>query len=138
MRIRNNRLPGSNAAIASGALLAAMGVGLDAIVAHILRDILKADALAAFQTATRYQLYHSLAIVAAGIAARVFGNGSEKGYLIAALLFGLGIVFFCGSLYMLALGGMKWLGWITPLGGLAFLGGWIMLFVAGASHRLSA
>jgi uncharacterized membrane protein YgdD (TMEM256/DUF423 family) len=106
--------------IALGAMNAAIAVGAGAFAAHGLRDRLDARALEVFETGARYQMYHALAIVLAGTIA-------SRGAHTAGWIFQAGIVLFSGSLYALALTGVKGLGTITPLGGVAFLVGWLWL-----------
>jgi len=102
---------------------------LGAFGAHGLRDRLDTRALEIFQTAVQYQMFHSLALLAVGILALQQPQAAllkSSGWL-----FLLGIVLFSGSLYLLSLGGLRWLGAITPLGGLAFIAGWACLAAAG-------
>ncbi len=106
--------------IALGALNAAIAVGAGAFAAHGLRDRLDARALEVFETAARYQMYHAFAILITGILA-------ARGAQTAGWMFQAGIVLFSGSLYALALTGTKGLGAVTPLGGIAFLAGWLWL-----------
>jgi uncharacterized membrane protein YgdD (TMEM256/DUF423 family) len=110
--------------IALGALNAALAVGAGAFAAHGLRDRLDARALEVFETGARYQMYHAVAIILAGILATSPGS---RGAQTAGWIFQAGIVLFTGSLYALALTGTKGLGAITPFGGLAFLAGWLWL-----------
>ncbi len=110
--------------IALGALNAAIAVAAGAFGAHGLRERLDARALEIFETGARYQMYHALAMVLAGILA---SSSLARGAHTAGGLFQAGIVLFSGSLYALALTGTKGLGAITPIGGLAFLVGWIWL-----------
>jgi len=116
--------------IAAGALSAFLGVGLGAFGAHGLRTRLSADMLAVFEIGVRYQLYHALALLGAGAAATRLAPGALTA---AAVLFVVGTLVFSGSLYVLALSGRKWLGAITPLGGLALLAGWACLSWAAIS-----
>jgi uncharacterized membrane protein YgdD (TMEM256/DUF423 family) len=109
--------------IALGALNAALAVGAGAFAAHGLRERLDARALEVFETGARYQMYHAIAIILAGIIATGAGRGAQT----AGWIFQAGIVLFSGSLYVLAVTGVKGLGAITPLGGLAFLVGWLWL-----------
>jgi uncharacterized membrane protein YgdD (TMEM256/DUF423 family) len=109
--------------IALGAVNAALAVAAGAFAAHGLRDRLDARSLEVFETASRYHMYHALAMVAAGILA----SSALRGAQVAAWIFQAGIVLFSGSLYALALTGVKGLGAVTPLGGLAFLAGWLWL-----------
>ena len=109
---------------AVGAVLAGIGVTLGAFGAHALEARLTAERLATFETAVRYQMLHALAILAAALL------GGERAVL-AGLLFLVGIALFSGSLYLLVLTGVRWLGAITPLGGVAFIAGWGILALAG-------
>ncbi|TMQ25741.1 MAG: DUF423 domain-containing protein [Candidatus Rokuibacteriota bacterium] len=109
---------------ALGALSGLLAVGAGAFGAHALRERLSPDMLAVFETGARYQMYHALALLAAAWAVGRWPGGAT---LAAGWLFVAGTVVFCGSLYLLALTGHRWLGAITPLGGLAFLAGWAAL-----------
>jgi uncharacterized membrane protein YgdD (TMEM256/DUF423 family) len=110
-----------------GALMGFVGVGLGAFGAHGLRGRLSPEMLAIFETGVRYQMYHALALLAlAALMPRVEG----RTVLIAGWSFTAGILIFSGSLYALALTGVTMLGAITPIGGVAFLAGWIALAVA--------
>jgi len=88
--------------------------------------------LAVFETGVRYQMYHSLALLAVGLAASRQATPWLDG---AGWLFLAGIVVFSGSLYVMTLTGIRWLGAITPLGGLAFILGWTALAVAALRLR---
>jgi uncharacterized membrane protein YgdD (TMEM256/DUF423 family) len=102
---------------ATGAVLGFLGVAAGAFGAHALQGRLAPDLLAVWETAARYQLMHAVVLVFTGwIGARLAGR-----------LFTAGIVIFSGSLYMLALTGTRWLGAVTPLGGLCLLAGWLAL-----------
>lgn len=111
-----------------GALSGFTAVGLGAFAAHSLRERLEPALLAAFQTGVQYQMYHALALI--GLAALLKVVGAQPWLQAAGWLFVAGILLFSGSLYGLALGGPRWLGPITPLGGLMFLLGWLALTVA--------
>jgi uncharacterized membrane protein YgdD (TMEM256/DUF423 family) len=110
-----------------GSVSGLMSVAAGAFGAHALRARLPADLLAVFETGARYQMYHALALLAVGWAA-----GRWAGPLVAwaGWLFVAGTLLFSGSLYALALSGARWLGAITPLGGVCFLGGWLCLAIA--------
>ncbi len=111
--------------LGSGSAFLAVAAG--AFGAHALRARLSADLLAVFETGARYQMYHALGLIAvAWAAARWPGPWPVR----AGWLFLAGTVLFSGSLYALALSGARWLGAITPLGGVAFLLGWICLLLA--------
>jgi len=106
--------------LASGALLCAVAVALGAFGAHGLKDRLAAEQLGWWQTAVQYQMWHGLALVALG------ASGLNRLRLPAALLGG-GAAVFAATLYAMALGGPRWLGAVTPLGGAAMIAGWALL-----------
>jgi len=110
-----------------GALAGFVGVALGAFGAHGLRTRLSTEMLAVFETGVRYQMYHAFAILIVALAA-----ARLDGWLIRAAgwLFTAGIVLFSGSLYALALSGVTILGAVTPIGGLAFLGGCPVMAIA--------
>ena len=120
----------SKAALITGSLSSAIAVGLGAFGAHALKERLSEKALNAFEVGVRYQFYHSLALIALGLIALQF---SQTDFKIPFWGFIFGILLFSGSLYGLSLGSLtssgapRWLGPITPLGGLCFLIGWIAL-----------
>lgn len=108
------------------------GFGLLAVVfgafgAHALRNMLSPQMLETFEVAVRYQMYHSLALIAAAWAATQWDTSltTTSGWCFIA-----GILIFSGSLYVLSLTGIRWLGAITPIGGLAFMAGWACLVIA--------
>ena len=114
----------SKQTLASGAMLGALGVALGAFGAHALRGSLSAADLATFETAVRYQLVHAVALVAlAGWTERV--PSRKLGW--ASRLWVLGAVIFSGSLYLLVLLDQRWLGAITPFGGVALIAGWLLV-----------
>ena len=115
--------------LALGAVSGAISVMLGAFGAHALKARLSADALSAFQTAVQYQMMHSLALIAVGLWLVRHPDDMLARY--AALAFCFGILFFSGSLYGLTLGGPRWLGPVTPIGGMLFVAGWL-LFAAAA------
>ena len=106
-----------------GALLGATGVLLGAF--HAMKDTYDAAALRTFEIGVRYQMYHALALVLCGVL-HALGYRTKA----AAVLFVVGVTLFSGSLYGLALGDLIWLGPVTPIGGLAFMAGWLMLAFA--------
>jgi uncharacterized membrane protein YgdD (TMEM256/DUF423 family) len=111
-----------------GCVFGLLAVAAGAFGAHALRARLPADLLAVFETAARYQMYHALALLAVAlVAARAPSSLAAA----AGWLFSAGIVLFSGSLYALALTGIRVLGAVTPLGGLCFLAGWAALALAG-------
>lgn len=111
-----------------GSLFSGLAVALGAFGAHALRERLDERMLANFETGARYQMYHALALLAVAWAVSRF-PGSQLP-VIAGWLFVAGIVIFSGSLYLMALTGQRWLGAITPLGGVAFIAGWVCVLLA--------
>jgi uncharacterized membrane protein YgdD (TMEM256/DUF423 family) len=107
-----------------GAVLSGLGVILGAFGAHGLKTRVTPDLLVIFETGVRYQMYHALALLALGLAA---ARWSSPWFNAAGWLFVAGIVIFSGSLYVMTFTGARWLGAITPLGGLAFILGWAAL-----------
>src|SRR5262245_55418948 len=107
-----------------GALSGFLGVALGAFGAHGLRSRLEPELLVVFEVGVRYQMYHALALLAVGWACTRWPGAvvTASGWLFVA-----GTIVFSGSLYALALSGVRWLGAITPLGGLALLAGWLCL-----------
>lgn len=106
----------------------ALAVGLGAFGAHGLKTRLTADMLEIFETAVRYHFYHALGLLAVGLVAM---HLPESGYLKwSGWLMLAGIVIFSGSLYLLSISGVRWLGAITPAGGLSFIAAWILLAIA--------
>jgi uncharacterized membrane protein YgdD (TMEM256/DUF423 family) len=114
-----------------GAVSGFLGVALGAFGAHGLRGRLSPDMLAVFETAVRYQMYHTLALLA--VAAAIGRLGDAQLLLIAGWFFVAGIVLFSGSLYVLALTGVAAFGAVTPIGGLALLIGWACLALFAAA-----
>jgi uncharacterized membrane protein YgdD (TMEM256/DUF423 family) len=110
--------------VALGAISALLAVAAGAFGAHALRARLSPDMQAVFETGARYHMYHALALLAAAWAFTRWPGGLV---VAAGWLFVIGTVLFSGSLYLLALSGQRWLGAITPLGGLAFIAGWAAL-----------
>ncbi len=111
------------------------GVGLGAFAAHGLKARLAPEMLAVFETAVRYQMYHAFALVAA---AWGWARWRRREFTLAGVLFIAGILLFSGSLYGLALSGPRWLGPVTPVGGVAFLAGWLALAVGALRAPPSA
>jgi len=108
--------------VASLALAAAVAFG--AFGAHALKSRLSADLLAVYQTAVQYHFWHALGLFALAL---LMLQWDAPVLNLAAWLLLAGLILFCGSLYLLALTGARWLGAIAPLGGLAFLAGWLCL-----------
>ena len=112
-----------------GGLLGFVAVAAGAFGAHALRGRLTPDDLATFETAARYQMFHALALLAAAWAAGRWPGAAASA---AGWLFLAGTVVFSGSLYLLVLTGQRWLGAVTPLGGLTLLASWLALTWAAA------
>lgn len=116
--------------IKTAAFLGAISVALGAFAAHTLKEKLSADSLAIFETAVKYQMYHVFAILFIGLVAH-----NQKLLIWSGRLFLLGIIFFSGSLYFLTFikaqgwDSLRWVGAITPIGGLSFITGWIFLAI---------
>lgn len=108
----------------TGAVLAFLAVAIGAFGAHALRGGLTPGDLATFETGARYQFYHALALFAVAWA---MGRWPAGTVTVAGWLFVAGVVLFSGSLYVLVLTGARWIGAVTPLGGLCFLTGWGLL-----------
>lgn len=123
------------AAIAAAGILGFLGVACGAFGAHALKARLSPDLLANWNTAAHYQMIHSLALLGVGLLLTI--DAARKLAALSAICFAVGIVIFSGSLYALALTGAKWLGAITPFGGLSLLAGWLLLASgrAGAESR---
>jgi uncharacterized membrane protein YgdD (TMEM256/DUF423 family) len=119
--------------IQTGAIFGMLAVGIGAFGAHGLKEILaETGRTETFETAVKYHFYHSLAIFLIGILALV--KPEWKKLILAAVLMAVGILIFSGSLYVLSLTGITWLGAIAPLGGVAFIGGWILVTVAASKN----
>ncbi len=108
----------------TGSISAFIGVALGAFAAHGLKSKLPAEMFNIFEVGVRYHMYHALALLAVAWASSRWPGSSITA---AGWLFVLGTIIFSGSLYFLALGGPRWLGAITPIGGIAFLIGWLLL-----------
>lgn len=112
--------------VRAGAVLAALAVAAGAFGAHALRETLTPDRLDTWKVAASYQLVHAVALVALGASGRLTTGLGVWG---AVLLFS-GCLIFSGSLYALCLSGIGKLGAITPLGGLAFISGWVLIAIS--------
>ena len=118
--------------ITLASLSGALAVAFGAFGAHALKSRLDDYAMGVFQTAVQYHFYHSLALLAVGIIA--LSHPQAALLRSSGWLFAVGIVVFSGSLYLLSFTGLRWLGAVTPIGGLAFIAGWAAL--AAASWKL--
>lgn len=116
----------------SGSFFAFLAVALGAFAAHALKNRLSTEMLNLFEVGVRYQMYHALALFAVVWAMRYWENTN---FMLAGIFFLAGIILFSGSLYILSFTGVRWLGMVTPIGGLCFLLGWF--FLAMYAWRLS-
>ena len=116
-------------AVSVGGWLGFLAVALGAFGAHALRARLSAAQQGIYETAVLYHFIHSLALVAVGCVAWLRPSAAPL-CRSAGLCFGFGVLLFSGSLYLLAISGTRWLGAITPIGGLLFLAGWACLALA--------
>jgi uncharacterized membrane protein YgdD (TMEM256/DUF423 family) len=120
--------------LATAAIFGGLSVAGGAFASHALKDKLTDRALAIFETGARYQMYHALALLlVALLLSRT--QESQTFLVVAGWAFILGTVIFSGSLYALSLSNIKWLGAITPLGGVAYIVGWGCLAVAAWSFK---
>jgi len=111
--------------IVAGALLMFVGVVLGAFGAHALQQVLTPRQLSSYQTGVLYQQLHSLALLLVGVIALV--APASPWLARAAVLFGAGMFFFSGSIYLMTLGAPRWLGMVAPIGGLSFMLAWLAL-----------
>lgn len=116
-----------------GALSALAGVAMGAFGAHGLKNVINPEMLTVFQTGVNYQMWHALGLI--GIALVRCHDPASRLLNWAGWLLFTGIVLFSGSLYLLAILGLKWLGMITPFGGASFLLAWLLLAVYAARRR---
>nr|WP_298452664.1 DUF423 domain-containing protein [uncultured Marinobacter sp.] len=116
-----------------GAFFALTAVMAGAFGAHGLRNLVSERSLDVFQTAVTYQMYHAIALV---LVALLTGFGLSRRLLgLAAGFFVVGILLFSGSLYTLVLTDLRWVGPVTPMGGVCFMIGWILLLTAGVGQQ---
>ncbi|MFK5986913.1 MAG: DUF423 domain-containing protein [Pseudomonadota bacterium] len=111
-----------------GAIFAMLAVAFGAMGAHFLKNIIDAQALTVFQTASTYQMYHAFALILTALSLEHTHN--TKVLNIAGWLFLAGIILFSGSLYGLSLFGLKYLGMITPIGGVCFIIAWLLFAIS--------
>jgi len=111
----------------TASLFLALAVVIGAFGAHGLKSHLSAEMIQIYKTGVEYHFYHALGLLLIGVIAISFPSELLKW---SAILLAVGIILFSGSLYILAITGIKWIGAITPLGGLGFIAGWVLLFMA--------
>ncbi len=114
---------------ALGSIFGGLAVGLGAFGAHGLANMLTPERLVTYETAVRYQMYHAIALLVVALALTQW-PAATKPLQTGGWLFVAGIILFSGSLYLLSVGAIRWLGAVTPLGGVAFVGGWLFLVLA--------
>ena len=124
----------TNPLITMAAVNGLLAVMLGAFMSHSLDETITTELLGVFQTGVSYHMYHSLAALAAGILSHIFPKVRLLKF--SAYSFLLGIMLFSGSLYLLALTELPMIGMITPIGGIFFIFGWIMLCIFGAKKQL--
>lgn len=113
-----------------------MAVAMAAGAAHDLQDSLAAADLERIQTAVRYQIWHALALLGTAALTATATDGPLVSLRVAAYGFALGTLAFCGGLYLLSFTGVELFGWLAPVGGLAFIAGWLALAAYGwRRHR---
>ena len=107
-------------------LLGGLGVAIGAFGAHAMRGRITEDLLANYETGVRYHFYHALALFAVVVAIQRWPSSTLP--VVAGWLFIVGVIIFSGSLYLMAFTGLRWLGAITPIGGVALIAAWVCLF----------
>jgi uncharacterized membrane protein YgdD (TMEM256/DUF423 family) len=116
-----------------GAISALTGVGMGAFGAHGLKATLSPDMLTVYQTGVTYQMWHALGLIAIALMRQQFSEDNLLNW--AGSLMFTGILLFSGSLYLLALLDLKWLGMITPLGGVSFITAWVLVAIFAAKKQ---
>ncbi|MBD2182359.1 DUF423 domain-containing protein [Planktothrix sp. FACHB-1355] len=124
----------TNIFLSVAAILGGLSVALGAFGAHALKEKLTERSLEIFETGVRYQMYHALALLLVALLL-TRAEIPQTSLIASGFAFIAGVVIFSGSLYALSLSGVKWLGAITPLGGVAFIVGWGCLAVAAFSFK---
>lgn len=110
-----------------GAVLTMLSVAIGAFGAHMLKEKIGADAIAVYETGVQYHMIHAIGLLIIGLTAGHLGSSTKLKW--AARLLFIGIIIFSGSLYVLSISGIKILGAITPIGGVAFIVGWLLLAI---------
>ena len=112
----------------AGGIAMAAAVALGAFGAHGLKKMLSEEMLTIFETGVRYHFYHAIGLLFVGFAARFLPHSNMLAW--AGWLMVAGILIFSGSLYLLSVSGIRWLGAVTPIGGLCFIASWILFVMA--------
>ncbi|MCC5913698.1 MAG: DUF423 domain-containing protein [Balneolaceae bacterium] len=118
----------SKSLLITGSIFMALAVGFGAFGAHIVQDMLSPDRFEVYQTGVEYHFYHAIGLLILGLLARG-GDRPTTWIGRSGICFVIGILIFSGSLYFLTLTDTSWLGMVTPLGGIAFILGWIFLAI---------
>ncbi|MGG4220346.1 DUF423 domain-containing protein [Paenibacillus jamilae] len=119
-----------------GSIMMMLAVAIGAFGAHIVKARIDADALAVYETGVKYHMIHAVGLLIVGLATGQWGSSTRLRW--AARLLFTGIILFSGSLYVLSLTGIRVLGAITPLGGVCFIAGWILLAWAATALKKEA
>lgn len=127
MWLKNKIKKMSKTILTTASIFLILAVAIGAFGAHGLKSHLSAEMIAIYKTGVEYHFYHALGLLLTGVLSFLVPS---KLLNWSAIFLAAGIVLFSGSLYVLAITGIKWLGAITPLGGLGFIAGWVLLFVA--------
>jgi uncharacterized membrane protein YgdD (TMEM256/DUF423 family) len=122
--------------LAAAGLLGLTGVALGAMGAHALKvTLMERGMMAAWETASRYHLFHAVSLLGLAALVQPLGTGATTLLLWTARCWCIGVLLFSASLYWLALGGPRWLGPVTPLGGVALMVGWLLITIAAWKAR---
>ncbi len=132
MKTKSNQKQAADLALFAGAFLGFTAVGLGALASHAFSKSLEIQSIALMEIGLRYQFYHALALLT--VWNLIDRNPQERNFQLAGYFLFAGVIFFSGSLYIMALTGMTFMGAVTPIGGVLLLLGWLMLFL-GAYHR---
>ncbi|WP_379132953.1 DUF423 domain-containing protein [Paenibacillus sp. sgz500958] len=119
--------------LAWGSLLAMLSVAIGAFGAHLLKPMIGEDAMKVYETGVQYHMVHALGLILIALIVGQWGESSRLRWSGRLLI--SGIILFSGSLYVLSISGIKVLGAITPLGGICFLAGWLLLVLEALSRR---
>ncbi|WP_395342884.1 DUF423 domain-containing protein [Ningiella sp. W23] len=137
----------SKLSLCSGVVFALLGVAIGAFAAHGLKSSMSTYEMNLIETAARYQMYHAFAMILVGLLGLMLSTGVNandlgitKALKCSCVTFALGIVCFSASLYIFAISGVKWLVFITPIGGLLFILGWLafLFMIIKGVHVLSS